>query len=515
VPAESDGASGTRHAGRGRVAGRSDLPLTRDRVYCSGGAGRAGAAGSGMAGISGAGTIKRITIGVRSSFWFVPTVLVLVSMALALGLVEIGEAADREMTQRWPRMFAAEAEGSRAMLSAIATSMITVAGVVFSITIVALAQASTLYTSRVLRNFMRDRINQVVLGVFLGVFAYCIVVLRTVSGGSDGNGGSFVPAIAVFVGLVLALVGIGVLVLFIHHIATTIQASEIVRSITRETQRAIDRLFPQDLGHEAAQAPVPAAQPGPDVHWHRVPAAHTGYIQSVQPDALLGFAVRHDVLVRMDASVGEFIVEGGALAHVARATPPDDEFVRAFNALYAVDAFRTTDQDAVFGFRQLVDIALKALSPSVNDTTTAVICLDHLCMLLQRAARRRAESPYRSEDSHLRVIARGPEFADLAELAFGQILENAQGNTVVLLRLLRGVRDTAAMTPSAERRGVLAERVDVIEEVGLRTAKSAHARAEIEAAVHEARDACCGRADPGADTGAGRVERADGNSARA
>jgi uncharacterized membrane protein len=469
-----------------------------------------------MAGISGAGTIKRITIGMRSSFWFVPALLVLVSIALALGLVEIGEAADRAMMRRWPRMFTAEAEGSRAMLSAIATSMITVAGVVFSITIVALAQASTLYTSRVLRNFMRDRINQVVLGVFLGVFAYCIVVLRTISGSGSGagDGGSFVPAIAVFVGLVLALVGIGVLVLFIHHIATTIQASEIVRSITRETQRAIDRLFPQDLGHEAAQAPVPAAQPGPDVHWHHVPAAHTGYIQSVQPDALLEFAVRHDVLVRMDASVGEFIVEGGTLAHVARATPPDDEFVRAFNALYAVDGFRTTDQDAVFGFRQLVDIAIKALSPSVNDTTTAVICLDHLCALLQRAARRGAESPYRSEDSHLRVIARGPEFADLAELTFGQILENAEGNTAVLLRLLRGVRDVAASTPSHDRRGVLAERVDVIEEVGLRTAKSAHARAEIEAAVHDAREACCGRAGPGSDSGAGRVERMDDGSPR-
>jgi uncharacterized membrane protein len=144
-----------------------------------------------------------------------------------------------------------------------------------------------------------------------------------------------------------------------------------------------------------------------------------------------------------------------------------------------------------------------------------VICIDHLSALLQRAARRHPESPYRSEDRQLRVIARGPGFADLAELAFGQILENAQGNTVVLVRLLRGVRDAAATTPSQDRRGVLAERVDVIEEVGLRTAKSTHARVVIEAAVQEARAACGGRASCGADTGAGRSGTADGASPRA
>jgi uncharacterized membrane protein len=297
-----------------------------------------------MTGLSAPGRFNWLSINLRSSFWFVPALLVLVSVGLALGLVALGEPVDRAMSSRWPRMFAAEAEGARAMLSAIATSMITVAGVVFSITILALAQASTLYTSRVLRNFMRDRINQVVLGVFLGVFAYCIVALRTISGDA------FVPAVAVFTGLVLALVGIGFLIVFIHHVATTIQAGEIVAAVARDTRHAIDRLFPHELGQEAATATAPATQ--------------HGYIQSVQPDALLAFAIRREVLVRMDATVGDFVVEGGTLAHVAGATPPDEDFAHAFNALYAVDSFRTTDQDAVFGFRQLVDIALKALSPA-------------------------------------------------------------------------------------------------------------------------------------------------------
>ncbi|GHA79274.1 DUF2254 domain-containing protein [Cognatilysobacter bugurensis] len=442
-----------------------------------------------MAAVSALGRLKWISISVRSSFWFVPVVLVLVSIALALGLVEIGEPANRAMAKRWPRMFAAEAEGSRAMLSAIATSMITVAGVVFSITIVALAQAASLYTSRVLRNFMRDRLNQVVLGVFLGVFAYCIVVLRTISGSGEG---SFVPAIAVFTGLVLSLIAIGFLIVFIHHVSTTIQAAEIARSVMHETCEAIERLFPHEMGLEAEQPPPPQAHPDRDAQWYPVPATETGYIQSVQPDSLLAFAVEHDVLVRMEAVVGDFVVEGRTLAHIAGVAPPDARFVRAFNALYAVDGFRTTDQDPVFGFRQLVDIALKALSPGINDTTTAVTCLDHLSALLQRAAQRRPESPYRAQDSRLRVIAPGPEFADLADLALGQILENAEGNTVVLMRLLRVVEDVAAVTQSPARREVLAARVDVIEEVAHRTAKSTHARRQIDDAIREARAACAG-----------------------
>lgn len=449
-----------------------------------------------MADISRTGNLKRITIGLRSSFWFVPALLVLLSIALALVLVGIDESTNRAMAERWPRMFAAEAEGSRAMLSAIATSMITVAGVVFSITIVALAQASTLYTSRVLRNFMRDRLNQTVLGVFLGVFAYCIVVLRAVSGSGGANGeGTLVPSIAVFTGLVLALAAIGFLVVFIHHIAATIQAAEIIRAVMRDTLDALDRQFPHDLGLEAEQPPT-AVPPGAAVEWHPVPAAATGYIQSVAPDALLEFAVRHDVLVRMDAGVGEFVVEGRPLAHVAGA-PPDAEFVHAFNALYAVDAYRTTDQDPVFGFRQLVDIALKALSPGINDTTTAVTCLDHLSALLQRVAQRRQASPYRSEDSHLRVIARGPDFEDLTDLAFGQILENAQGNTVVLLRMLRAIVELAAVTRSRARRRVLAARIDAVEEVAQSAPRSAHARAQIATAVQAARDACRAETGPG------------------
>lgn len=431
-----------------------------------------------------AGPIRRVAILLRSSFWFVPACLMLASIVLALGFIELDRHVDPALRQRWPRVFAGGADGSRAMLSAIASSMITVAGVVFSITIVALAQAATQYTSRVLRNFMRDRINQAVLGVFVGVFTYCILVLQAIG---DSGPRPFVPALAAFAGVVLAVVAIGFLIVHIHHVAASLQAGEIARTVMLETRGALQRLFPDDPGHGAQLSP-PVPREG--LAWQPLPSSHTGYVQSAQPDALLDFAVQHDTLVRMDVAIGGFVAEGRPLAHLALAQPPDAVMVRAFNRLYAVDSYRTADQDPEFGFRQLVDIALKALSPAINDTTTAVTCIDYLSVLLEQVARRDAGPACPSGHHRSRVIARGPGFAELADLAFGQILENAGGNTVVLLRLLRMVEEVAGVAPWPEGRRVLAARVEVIEEVARCTAKSMHASGLLAREVARARAAC-------------------------
>ena len=186
--------------------------------------------------------LKDLWTAVHDSFWAVPAITVLGAVVLALAMIEIDQILDRNTLAAWPRLFGAGADGSRGMLSAIAGSMITVTGVVFSITIVALSLASSQYTSRVLRNFMRDRSNQVVLGVFLGIFAYCLVVLRTIRGGDEG---AFVPGLAVLMAVALAFVSIGVLIFFIHHIGTSIQASHIVAAVAKDTLAAVDHLFPE------------------------------------------------------------------------------------------------------------------------------------------------------------------------------------------------------------------------------------------------------------------------------
>ena len=416
----------------------------------------------------------------RSSLWFVPSILVTGAVALALGLVEIDASGEwNHLHDRWPRLFGSGAAGSRGMLSAIASSMITVAGTAFSITIVALALASSQYTSRILRNFMRDRANQTVLGTFLGIFVYCVVVLRTIRGGDEG---AFVPSLAVLFGVVLSLVGIGCLIFFIHHIASSIQAETIIKSAADETIDAIDRLFPDEMGEAAGPTADPAVDPASAV-WQPIPARETGYIQGVDGDGLLRFACEREIVVRMERGIGEFVVEGAPLVSVTGGAPPDAGLADAVAGLYTVGRQRTTVQDAGFGIRQIVDISLKALSPGINDTTTAVTCVQYLSAVLARLAARRLADPCRTDGGKLRVIARGANFPGLLGEAFDQIRRNAAGNVAVLLTLLDALEVVAVRTRDVGRLGAVARQVELIAEVARRTIPSLPDREGIEAAL--------------------------------
>ena len=302
----------------------------------------------------------------QSSFWFLPAVMVLDAVVLATLLITVDATVDLHVVERWPLLFGAGASGARGLLTAVASSMVTVAGVVFSITIVALSLTSSQYTSRVLRNFMRDRSNQIVLGMFVGIFAYCLVVLRVIRGGDEG---AFVPSLAVLVGLILAFVGIGYLIFFIHYISKSIQASSIIATAAQETLAAVDHLFSQELGEEAEEdADGYLVKSFAEQAWSAVPARKTGYIESIDADALLHLARKYQTIVRMEHGIGEFVVEGTPLISVAKRGGLDDATTDELNGVYVIGRQRVVEQDAAFGIRQIVDIAMKALSPGVNDT---------------------------------------------------------------------------------------------------------------------------------------------------
>ncbi len=399
---------------------------------------------------------------VRSSLWFVPALIVSGAIALALVLIEADTRISHRMLEDWPRLFGAGADGARGMLAAIAGSMITVVGVTFSITIVAISLASSQYTSRILRNFTSDRANQVVLGVFLGIFTYCLIVLRTIRGGSEGM---FVPSLAVLAGVALAIVGVGFLIFFIHHIASSIQASSIIASASEETIKAIDKLFPQELGEEADQEDnQEVSRSVAGAAWHALAAQTTGYIQSIEAKSLLEFACERQTVLRMERGVGEFVVEGTPLASLLTANEPDERASKTLADAYTISRYRTVEQDAAFGIRQIVDIALKALSPGVNDTTTAVTCVDYLSAIMVRLACRRFETPYRFDAGELRVIAKSRTFEMFVNESFDQIRESAEANVAVLLRMLHSIKTVAAFTKVARRRQVLLKQVELIAE---------------------------------------------------
>ena len=430
---------------------------------------------------------KQLWSNLRSSFWFMPSLIVLLSVAFAVVMIEADSAGSDQWLAQWPRLFGAGAQGARGMMSTIAGSMMTVVGVTFSMILVVLALASSQYTSRILRNFMRSRVTQVVLGIFAGIFTYCLIVLRTIRGGDEG---AFVPNLAVFFGFVLALGGVGALMFFIHHIASSIQASSIIASVAEETIAVIDRLFPEKLGHGPDEDDDgQMLRPLSGRNWRAVPAPQSGYIQSVNNAALLRLARDRKTIVRMEHGIGDFVVRNTTLASLALEDLPDQETIAALQDAFSISSYRTVEQDAAFGIRQIVDVALKALSPGINDTTTAVMCVDYLTAIMAQLAPRQIPSSRRYEEGELRVIAIGPNFESLLAESFDQIRCNAIGNVAIMLRMLGALQTIASMTVRADRRRSLRDQVQWITELAERTIESAHDRARIEARLAHVREA--------------------------
>ena len=444
-----------------------------------------------------------------STLWFLPSLIVLGGAALAVAMVDVSARVDAEVLARWPRLFGASADSSRDMLAAIAGSLITVAGVTFSLTMVAVTQASAQFSPRILRNFMRDRASQVVLGGLAAIFTYCLVVLRTIRGGDEGT---FVPSIAVLVGFVFAALGIALLIFFIHHIASSLQASSIIARVAADTIGAVDRLFPAEVGEADAQRD-PAADRArvEQEHWWPIPARRAGYIQNVDAETLLAVARRHRTVIRMEFGVGDFVIPGLPLASIAaRDGVPDppqprtttnasprasharasddwqqlaDELAGAFD----LGNYRTVEQDAGFGVRQLVDIALKALSPGINDPTTAMNAVDHLGVILARAAVRIDEPERRYEGDELRVLARGPTFESLANEGLSEIRRYAEGHVAVIARLVSVVEALAGLPIRPSRRGVLARHLDLLADASERSVRAPGDRDVLERRITAAR----------------------------
>lgn len=402
---------------------------------------------------------KRLT----ATLWFLPALLAFCGVLLGLVLVAI----DRNIGSTFgnlPFFFGVEPSGASNVLAIIAGSTITVAGTVYSITIVALTLASTQFSPRILRNFMRDTGNQFVLGVLVGIFAYCIIVLRTIKSGGDETT-NFVPSIAVVFGVLLGLFGVGALIYFIHHVATSIQATSIISTIAEETVLEIEENYLFE--YDAKQFDKQILSTIPLKKWIKIPAAETGYIQNADTDALFEIAKRLDLIVQMRRRVGEFTIKGLPLLQVASKQEnfaPDDNLIAEFNETYDIGNFRTVEGDVAFGLRQIVDISLKALSPAINDTTTALSCIDYLTSILVCLAKRPSCPPlFFGGDGELRLVINQQRFEDYFDLAYNQIRQNGSGNVAVILRLLNSMEVLGKANQSFNIQEERAERHELLE----------------------------------------------------
>jgi uncharacterized membrane protein len=407
------------------------------------------------------------------TLWFVPAMFVVCGILSGIVFVWI-DFSFASPFRFLPEFFGVQPSGARDMMAIIAGSIITVAGTVFSITIVALTLASTQFSPRILRNFMRDTGNQAVLGALVGIFAYCIVVLRTIRDGGDND---FVPATAVFVGVVLGFVGVGCLIYFIHHVATSIQATSIISQIAWLTIREIKSSFPEKPpAHEIDKKTKKILTAGNSI---KIAARESGYVQNADIERLISLADERNLILKMRRRIGQFSIEGLPILEIyprGENFRIDPAFTKALRETYDISDFRTIQGDVAFGLRQIVDIALKALSPSINDTTTAITCIDYLTSILVSLATRPSLPSYLFSGENLRLVVEQQRFEDFFDLAFNQIRQNAGGNVAVILRQLNSInilslvnRELPDPDERRERHELMKNQAELVYEMAART----------------------------------------------
>ncbi len=397
----------------------------------------------------------------RTTFWLAPCVMVVVAVGLFAITCTIDLAAyHHHLTLPfWIRTGSADA--GRQVLIAIAAAIITVIGVVFSITILALTLASQQFGPRMMRNFMRDLGNQITLGVFVGTFVYSVLTLEFMTG-------NFVPHLSITIAEALLLVNLGVLVYFIHHIAKSIQLPEVIARIAGDLFDAIDSEFPisgvrsTDLGRDVNGRSAAELSQILDDRGASVPATSDGYLQFVAYGQLIKIATRLDAVIRLSHRPGHFVIAGRPLATVW----PGGAANQAREALavaHLSGPHRTLSQDPVFAIDQLVEIAIRALSPAVNDTFTALTCIDWLsaglCRISGRVFR---EGVYRDEFGRIRLIEQDPSYERMTNRAFDKIRQAGHGMPAVIIRLLDALNHVMAYTREPAQRDVLIRQAEMI-----------------------------------------------------
>lgn len=373
----------------------------------------------------------------RAGFWFVPLSMLCLSVGLALGLTYFDERFDPGIKTSIQWAYSGGPQGARSLLTTIAGSMITAATVTFSLASVALSIASQQYGSRILRNFMRDRITQVLLGTFVSTFIYSVFVVRAIRGAEDG----FVPAVSVTVAIALSVVSLVLLVVFVHHISASIKASHILQVIREDLDSALAGLFPSCSGRAyGMQVNMDLLARNGSME---VTCDTSGYLQYIDMDTLIELARRNRVVIEIKVMPGDHLISCSTVAHILGADSIEQQQVESIAGAFVVGWERTPAQDIRYQFQQLTQVVVRSLSPGINDPFTAITGIDQIATGISQVVRQGPVVRARTDDQgELRVIASSPELDDLLQETVGHIAIYA-GNDRFVMAGLRRVLDQA------------------------------------------------------------------------
>jgi uncharacterized membrane protein len=389
----------------------------------------------------------------RTNLWLVPSIEVIAAVALYAVTHAIDKAryAGSVTLPSW--MLFGNPDAARQILTTLAAAVITVVGIVFSITIVTLTLASTQFGPRMLRNFIRDRGTQFTLGTFVATFVYATLVLISIGPGNRGT--DFVPHLSITFSVALVTLSMAVLIYFIHHIATSIQLPQVIASIANDLSNAIDTDSDEDGVSIEAGPSVPELLRRMTDSGGTVPAPSSGYLQFIRHETLIGLAAEKGAVIRLLHRPGHFLVDGHQMATV---WPPDatPAVTKALRRAHITGPNRTLAQDVSFAVDQLVEIAIRALSPAVNDTFTALTCIDWLgASLCKITTAWRPVRVHRDSHGYVRLITAHVSYTRLVERAFEKIRQAGRGMPAVMIRQLEALTKIIDHTTTEAQRELL------------------------------------------------------------
>jgi uncharacterized membrane protein len=376
----------------------------------------------------------------RDSFWFVPTLIIVCSIVSAIVLLYIDRTFPFEPEGVLRLIFSENSDSGRNVLTVIAGSMVGIAGTVFSITIVVLQLASSQLGPRLLRNFMYKRLNQVVLGQYVGVFLYSIIVINAIK---DNSEYAFIPNISILFAIFLAIFNVFLLVIFIHSISMSIQPSKIINELRVRIEKNIQDLYPEQVEKEVTLIPKD------DINNQlesikKFKATTSGYIQYFDLDALVNIARKREIIIKILHRPGSYIVKGQEVFELFKNNSEaefSEEDSLSLEKSYKVATKKSFFQDVEFGIHQIAEIASKALSPSINNPYTAAICIDNLTSVLCKlVVAKIPDAAIKDDTDVLRLIVMQNSFEGYLDTAFNLIRQYGKTSPFIMIALMEALK---------------------------------------------------------------------------
>ncbi|MFO7368982.1 MAG: DUF2254 domain-containing protein [Bacteroidales bacterium] len=397
----------------------------------------------------------------NASFWFVPILMLLITSGSAISFIYLDSQIQYAPEGTLKYILPASVDSARSILGIIAGAMIGIAGTVFSMTLVVLTLASSQLGSRLVRNFMYDKLNQVVLGTYVSSFVYCLIILSSLK---KNESFQFIPATSVLVALALAIAGITLLIVFIHHVSMSIQSDKVISDIFEAMSKSIRKLFPEGIGHEVEKK-VPDIDSLQQKYASKleVRCKRSGYLQSVDGHGLMSVAEENDCVIILHHRPGDFLVQDMVLCEALCKEECVKEVHERIQDDFIIGKVRTPMHDAEFSIHQMVEIAARALSPCVNDPYIAIACINNLTSVMCYLAGVKFPSPYRYDmKDKLRVIAGNYTFSGMLNTAFNQIRQYGAGSPSVMIRLMEAMTTISKFSKNKNQQKLILQHAKMI-----------------------------------------------------